>query len=202
MPSKLTLTCIYRKAECSMLRFELFFSSCCGGSCFLSSSKHSLRCARRFFSSLLCTSRVPDRIPPRGIGLRWGSSGSFSRGKSGSSGESLRISVKWGYVSGRLNCFVYLCRETRNIGRLHGNLYITRYWLSCAFGNKINDIKIEENEKMSSTLPQLPSLETTFHRKYPQNRLHICMICLCLGVCIFHIISIFLLFRIYIYENV
>lgn len=55
------LTCIYLIAEPSMERFEHFLSSGVAGSCLLRSSKHSLRCALLFFSSLLWTSRVPAR---------------------------------------------------------------------------------------------------------------------------------------------
>lgn len=42
-------------------KFDVFFSSAVIGSCRLSDSKHSFKCARRFFSSLLWTSRVPAR---------------------------------------------------------------------------------------------------------------------------------------------
>lgn len=48
-----------RIAAPKMDKFDVFFSSGVIGSCFLSASKHSLRCALRFFSSLLCTSLVP-----------------------------------------------------------------------------------------------------------------------------------------------
>lgn len=40
-------------------RLDVFFSSCICGSCRFNCSKHSFKCARRFFSNLLCTSRVP-----------------------------------------------------------------------------------------------------------------------------------------------
>lgn len=52
----------------SIDKFEVFFSSCTFGSCFFRCSKQVRSCARRFFSSLLCTSRVPDRTPD---GLLW-----------------------------------------------------------------------------------------------------------------------------------
>lgn len=57
----LKLACMYLFAAWRIERFEDFFSSC-DGSCLFRSSKHSFRCALRFFSSLLCTSLVPDRI--------------------------------------------------------------------------------------------------------------------------------------------
>lgn len=50
---------MYRRALCRILRLEDFFSSWETGNCRFKSSKHSFRCARRFFSSLLWTSRVP-----------------------------------------------------------------------------------------------------------------------------------------------
>lgn len=40
-------------------RLDVFFASFISGSCFFNVSKHSFKWARRFFSSLLCTSRVP-----------------------------------------------------------------------------------------------------------------------------------------------
>ena len=42
-----------------MVKFEGFFSSWMAGTWPFSNSKHSFRCARRFFSNLLWTSRVP-----------------------------------------------------------------------------------------------------------------------------------------------
>lgn len=42
-------------------KFDVFFSSAVTGNCLLSDSKHSFKWARRFFSNLLCTSRVPAR---------------------------------------------------------------------------------------------------------------------------------------------
>lgn len=55
------LTWIYLMAEARMDRLDVFLSSGVAGSCRLRSSKHSFRCARRFFSSLLWTSLVPAR---------------------------------------------------------------------------------------------------------------------------------------------
>jgi len=56
---KSRVTWMYRSALCRILRLEDFFSSWETGNCRFKSSKHSFRCARRFFSSLLWTSRVP-----------------------------------------------------------------------------------------------------------------------------------------------
>ena len=56
---KSRVTWMYRRALCRILRLEDFFSSWETGNCRFKSSKHSFRCARRFFSSLLWTSRVP-----------------------------------------------------------------------------------------------------------------------------------------------
>jgi hypothetical protein len=56
---KTNATWMCRRALCRILRLEDFFSSWEAGNCRFKSSKHSFRCARRFFSSLLCTSRVP-----------------------------------------------------------------------------------------------------------------------------------------------
>ena len=56
---KSKVTWMYRRALCRILRLEDFFSSWEAGNCRFKSSKHSFRCARRFFSSLLWTSRVP-----------------------------------------------------------------------------------------------------------------------------------------------
>lgn len=51
---------MYLIAEWRTVRLDGFLSSCPqGGNCLRNSSKHSLRCARRFFSSLLWTSLVP-----------------------------------------------------------------------------------------------------------------------------------------------
>lgn len=50
---------MWRIAAPNIDKFDVFFSSGVIGSCFLSDSKHSFRCARRFFSSLLWTSLVP-----------------------------------------------------------------------------------------------------------------------------------------------
>lgn len=55
-------TWMCRMAACRIDRLEVFFSSGWSVSCFLSCSKHSFRCARRFFSSLLWTSRVPTPL--------------------------------------------------------------------------------------------------------------------------------------------
>jgi hypothetical protein len=52
-------TWMCRRALCRILRLEDFFSSCEAGNWRFKSSKHSFKCARRFFSNLLCTSRVP-----------------------------------------------------------------------------------------------------------------------------------------------
>ena len=51
-------TWIWRKALLRMPRFDSFLSSM-AGSCFRRNSKHSRKWARRFFSNLLWTSRVP-----------------------------------------------------------------------------------------------------------------------------------------------
>lgn len=54
-----SLTEMYLLAFDRINRLDVFFSSCISGSWRFNCSKHSLRCARRFFSNLLCTSRVP-----------------------------------------------------------------------------------------------------------------------------------------------
>lgn len=65
---KFVLTCMCRMAAWSMDRLDDFFSSW-EGSCFFRISKHSFRWARRFFSSLLCTSLVPDLMTQGGLKL-------------------------------------------------------------------------------------------------------------------------------------
>lgn len=54
-----TRTVMYLLAFDRINKLDVFFSSCICGSWRFNCSKHSLRCARLFFSSLLWTSRVP-----------------------------------------------------------------------------------------------------------------------------------------------
>lgn len=56
---KITRTVMYLLAFDRINKLDVFFSSCICGSWRFNCSKHSLRCARLFFSSLLWTSRVP-----------------------------------------------------------------------------------------------------------------------------------------------
>lgn len=56
---KFTRTKMYLLAFDRINKLDVFFSSCICGSWRFNCSKHSLRCARLFFSSLLWTSRVP-----------------------------------------------------------------------------------------------------------------------------------------------
>ena len=54
-----THTVMYLLAFDRINKFDVFFSSCICGNWRFNCSKHSLRCARLFFSNLLWTSRVP-----------------------------------------------------------------------------------------------------------------------------------------------
>lgn len=56
---KLLRTWMWRRELRSIAKLEILRSSNVG-SWLLSNSKHSFRCARLFFSNLLCTSRVPE----------------------------------------------------------------------------------------------------------------------------------------------